>query len=91
MHVFPFSPRPQTPAARMPQLDRALVKERAARLRGKAAELLAAHLAAQQNKVFDVLMERAGLGRTPGFTEIAIPDEKIGQGAILRASATGSR
>ncbi|MFZ0570260.1 MAG: tRNA (N(6)-L-threonylcarbamoyladenosine(37)-C(2))-methylthiotransferase MtaB [Rhodomicrobium sp.] len=90
MHVFPFSPRPQTPAARMPQLDRSLVKERAARLRGKAAELLAAHLAAQQNKVFDVLMERAGLGRTPGFTEIAIPDEKIGQGAILRARATGS-
>ena len=67
MHVFPFSPRPQTPAARMPQLDRSLVKERAARLRGKAAELLAAHLAAQQNKVFDVLMERAGLGRNSRF------------------------
>ncbi len=90
MHVFPFSARPQTPAARMPQLDRSLVKERAARLRGKAAELLKAHLEAQQNKVFEVLMERAGLGRTPGFTEIAIPDEKTAQGAILRARATGS-
>ncbi len=90
MHVFPFSARPQTPAARMPQLDRSLVKERAARLRGKAAELLKAHLEAQQNKGFEVLMERAGLGRTPGFTEIAIPDEKTGQGAILRARATGS-
>jgi len=90
MHVFPFSARPQTPAARMPQLDRSLVRERAARLRGKAAERLTAHLQAQQNKVFEVLMERAGLGRTPGFTEIAIPDESARQGAILRARATGS-
>jgi threonylcarbamoyladenosine tRNA methylthiotransferase MtaB len=90
LHVFPFSPRPHTPAARMPQLDRALVKERAARLRGKAAERLAAHLVAQRNKVFDVLMERAGLGRTPGFTEIAIAGEPAGQGAILKARATGA-
>jgi threonylcarbamoyladenosine tRNA methylthiotransferase MtaB len=90
LHVFPFSARPQTPAARMPQLGRALVKERAARLRQKATERLAIHLQAQQNKVFDVLMERAGLGRTPGFTEIAIPEGCPSPGAIVRARATGA-
>jgi threonylcarbamoyladenosine tRNA methylthiotransferase MtaB len=90
LHVFPYSARPHTPAARMPQLGRALVKERAARLRDKAHERLAAHLAAQRNRVFDVLMERAGLGRTPGFTEIAIAGEPAGEGAILRARATGA-
>ncbi len=89
VHVFPYSARPRTPAARMPQLGRGLVKERAARLRGKAGERLTTHLKAQQNKVFDVLIERSGLGRTPGFTEIEIPDERASQGAIVRARATG--
>jgi threonylcarbamoyladenosine tRNA methylthiotransferase MtaB len=89
MHVFPFSARPFTPAARMPQLDRGLVKERAARLRGKASERLTVHLEAQQNMVFDVLMEREHLGRTPGFTEMEIADEEASQGAIVKARATG--
>jgi threonylcarbamoyladenosine tRNA methylthiotransferase MtaB len=90
LHVFPFSARQQTPAARMPQLDRALVKERAARLRSKAAERLSLHLEAQQGKVFEVLMERDGLGRTPGFTEIEISG-KAGatRGAIVKARAAG--
>jgi threonylcarbamoyladenosine tRNA methylthiotransferase MtaB len=91
LHVFPFSARPKTPAARMPQLDRGLVKERAARLRSKAAERLKAHLHGETGKTFDVLMERAGIGRTPGFTEMAVgggpnPPEP---GAIVRAKATG--
>ena len=73
----------------MPQLGRGLVKERAARLRGKASERLTTHLEAEQNKVFDVLMERSRLGRTPGFTEIEIADEPASQGAIVRARATG--
>ncbi len=47
LHVFPFSPRPGTPAARMPQLDRALIKERAQRLREKGEAALRAHLDAQ--------------------------------------------
>jgi threonylcarbamoyladenosine tRNA methylthiotransferase MtaB len=92
LHVFPFSARPKTPAARMPQLDRGLVKERAARLRSKAAERLTAHLHGETGKTFDVLMERAGIGRTPGFTEMAVgaganlPEP----GAIVRAKATGA-
>jgi threonylcarbamoyladenosine tRNA methylthiotransferase MtaB len=90
LHVFPFSPRPQTPAARMPQLDRALVKDRAARLRRKAAKRLALHLEAEQGKVFEVLMEGDGLGRTPGFTEIEVAGEGGElRGAIVKARATG--
>ena len=89
LHVFPFSARPQTAAARMPQLDRALVKERAARLRRKAAERLSLHLQAQQGKVFEVLMEHNGMGRTPGFTEIEISGEGMELGGrILKARAT---
>jgi threonylcarbamoyladenosine tRNA methylthiotransferase MtaB len=59
------------------------------RLRREAAQRLTEHLQAQQNKVFDVLMEREGLGRTPGFTEIEIPDCSLVQGAIVRARVTG--
>jgi threonylcarbamoyladenosine tRNA methylthiotransferase MtaB len=89
MHVFPFSARPDTPAARMPQLDRSLVKERAARLREKASGRLLTHLHEQQNKEFEVLIERGKLGRTPGFTEIQLAQGSPGQGAIVRARATG--
>ncbi len=90
LHVFPYSARPQTPAARMPQLDRGLVKERAARLRRKAGERLNLHLEAQQDKIFEVLMERDGIGRTPGFTEIEISGEGgDSRGAIVKARATG--
>jgi threonylcarbamoyladenosine tRNA methylthiotransferase MtaB len=89
MHVFPFSARPKTPAARMPQLDRGLVRERAAILRNKASERLTGHLKDQQDKVFEVLIERSSLGRTPGFTEIEIAGERLGQGAIVKARATG--
>ena len=89
LHVFPFSARPQTAAARMPQLDRALVKERAARLRRKAADRLSLHLQAQQDKVFQVLMEHNGMGRTPGFTEIEISGEGMGSGGrIVKARTT---
>ena len=68
LHVFPFSPRPGTPAARMPQLDRALVKERAARLREEGDAALAAHLAAERGAVRRVLVEQGGVGRTEQFT-----------------------
>lgn len=88
VHTFPFSPRPGTPAARMPQVDRALVKDRAARLREVAQRSLIAHLERQQGRVFDVLMERPGTGRTPGFTEIVI-DERVEVGSVIQAKATG--
>ena len=67
LHVFPFSPRRATPAARMPQLARPVVAERARRLREAGAAALAAHLAAQVGRVHTVLTERGNVGRTEGF------------------------
>ena len=64
LHVFPFSARPGTPAARMPQVDRGLVKERARRLRDAGSRALAGSLASRVGTVADVLIERDGLGRS---------------------------
>jgi threonylcarbamoyladenosine tRNA methylthiotransferase MtaB len=72
LHVFPFSPRPGTPAARMPQLDRAEIKERARRLREKGEAALTAHLAAQVGARHRVLAERGGIGRTEQFTPVKL-------------------
>ncbi|NRP69331.1 Threonylcarbamoyladenosine tRNA methylthiotransferase MtaB [Ensifer psoraleae] len=68
LHVFPYSARPGTPAARMPQLDRALVKERAARLRAKGTELHAAHLDRMVGSEQSILVEMNGLAHTENFT-----------------------
>jgi threonylcarbamoyladenosine tRNA methylthiotransferase MtaB len=73
LHVFPFSPRPGTPAARMPQLDREVVKDRARRLRAKGEAALARHLAAQVGAKSRVLTERGGIGRTEQFTPVRLP------------------
>jgi threonylcarbamoyladenosine tRNA methylthiotransferase MtaB len=64
LHVFPFSPRPGTPAARMPQLPRELVRERAAHLREAGARALARSLAGRVGDVAMVLVERPGFGRS---------------------------
>jgi threonylcarbamoyladenosine tRNA methylthiotransferase MtaB len=72
LHVFPFSPRPGTPAARMPQLDRTIVKERAQRLREKGEAALRAHLEAQIGSRRQVLTERGGIGRTEQFTTVRL-------------------
>lgn len=72
LHVFPFSPRPGTPAARMPQVDRAVVKERARRLRKKGEGTLRRHLAAQVGAKRRVLTERGGIGRTEQFTPVRL-------------------
>ena len=70
LHVFPFSPRSGTPAARMPQLDRALVKDRAARLRARGDAALAARLASLVGTAQTLLMEKDGMGRTPCFAPV---------------------
>ncbi|UOK73133.1 tRNA (N(6)-L-threonylcarbamoyladenosine(37)-C(2))-methylthiotransferase MtaB [Ancylobacter polymorphus] len=72
LHVFPFSPRPGTPAARMPAVDPALVKERARRLRDKGAQALLRHLAAEVGARREVLAERGGLARTKSFTPVRL-------------------
>ncbi|MTI44070.1 threonylcarbamoyladenosine tRNA methylthiotransferase MtaB [Roseibium hamelinense] len=87
LHVFPFSPRPGTPAARMPQLDRALIKERGARLRAKGEEALAKHLAGEVGKLRPVLVEKQGLGRTEQFTLTEITGGVAGD--IVETRITG--
>ena len=88
LHVFPFSPRKGTPAARMPQVNRVAVKERAARLRDLGTTVLGQFLDKQRGSEVDVLMERDGLGRTPQFAEIRLPAD-VPSGAMLRARVSG--
>jgi len=71
LHVFPFSPRPGTPAALMPPLPRAVVKERAERLRAAGAEGLSRHLDRQIGRMVRALVEKPGLARAEDFTELA--------------------
>jgi threonylcarbamoyladenosine tRNA methylthiotransferase MtaB len=72
LHVFPFSPRPGTPAARMPQLRRELIKDRARRLREKGAAALRCHLEAEVGACRRVLAEQPALGRTEQFTPVRL-------------------
>jgi threonylcarbamoyladenosine tRNA methylthiotransferase MtaB len=88
LHVFPFSPRPGTPAARMPQLPKAVVKERAARLRAAGEAALARHLARQAGRTLQGLVERPGIARAEDFTEIAFEGEAT-PGAIIALRVTG--
>jgi threonylcarbamoyladenosine tRNA methylthiotransferase MtaB len=74
LHVFPFSARPGTPAARMPPVAPEIVKARAKRLREAGDAALRAHLAAQTGKVLKVLTERGGTGRTVDFSRVKIGD-----------------
>jgi len=72
LHVFPFSPRPGTPAARMPQVDRAVVKERARRLREKGEIALRGHLDREVGSHRRVLVESGALGRTEQFVPVRL-------------------
>src|SRR6266545_4824859 len=88
LHVFPFSPRPGTPAARMPQVARDVVKDRARRLRGKGAEALKRHLDREVGARRKVLVETHEMGRTEHFTlvRLAGPAEA---GAVLEVHIVG--
>ncbi|MDQ6701964.1 MAG: tRNA (N(6)-L-threonylcarbamoyladenosine(37)-C(2))-methylthiotransferase MtaB [Pseudomonadota bacterium] len=72
LHVFPFSARPGTPAARMPPVAPEIVKARAKRLREAGGAALRKHLEAQTGKILPVLTERGGIGRTGDFTRVRI-------------------
>jgi threonylcarbamoyladenosine tRNA methylthiotransferase MtaB len=77
-HIFPFSPRPNTPAARMPQLARELVKARAARLRTAATERRHRWLDSLVGSTLPVLMENGGKGHTDAFAPVAIDGARRG-------------
>ncbi len=88
LHVFPFSPRKGTPAARMPQVARPVVKERARRLRESGAATLAHFLERQRGAETEVLVERRGIGRTPHFAEIEV-EPALEVGVLAHARIAG--
>jgi threonylcarbamoyladenosine tRNA methylthiotransferase MtaB len=91
-HVFPYSMRAGTPAARMPQLPGALIKERAARLRAAAQAALAAELCARIGTETDVLIERPGMGRAAFYAPVSFtgPDAVASVRRMRLVESTGS-
>lgn len=87
LHVFPFSPRPGTPAARMPPVPAEAVNERARRLRDVGATAISRHLETQQGRIVELLLERSTTGRTPQFAEMVLA-EPADAGDIIRARVT---
>ena len=87
LHVFPYSPRPGTPAARMPQLERAVIKARAQRLREAGDEALSRHLQRLVGRTVSALVERDGLARAEDFTEIGFSGA-ADPGTIVRLRIT---
>jgi threonylcarbamoyladenosine tRNA methylthiotransferase MtaB len=83
-HVFPFSPRPNTPAARMPQLRRELVKARAARLREAAAERRSCWLETMIGTAQRVLIENGGKGHADNFAPVTVAGASRGQTGLAR-------
>ncbi|HVM22713.1 MAG TPA: MiaB/RimO family radical SAM methylthiotransferase [Sphingomicrobium sp.] len=83
-HIFPFSPRPETPAARMPQLPRELVKARAARLRAAAAGRRSRWLESLVGTLQPVLIENQGKGHSDNFAPVAIEGAERGQSSAAR-------
>jgi threonylcarbamoyladenosine tRNA methylthiotransferase MtaB len=88
LHVFPFSPRPGTPAARMPQLDRAVIKARSQRLRDTGEVALRRFLESQVGTQRQVLTERGGIGRTEQFTAVRLASA-IAPGTFIDLTMAG--
>lgn len=92
LHVFPYSPRPGTPAARMPQVASGAIKERAKRLRAAGEAALRQRLQAEIGATRDVLIESDGQGRTEHYLPVAIAGERVGSVVGLRiAGSDGER
>ena len=82
LHVFPYSPRPGTPAARMPQVDGRAIRERAARLRAAGQRRVALHLDGELGEQRRILMEGPRLGRTEQFAEVEFPQGGAESGIV---------
>ncbi|MEP5631148.1 MAG: tRNA (N(6)-L-threonylcarbamoyladenosine(37)-C(2))-methylthiotransferase MtaB [Tateyamaria sp.] len=76
LHVFPYSPRPGTPAARMPQVNGKEIKDRAAKLRAAGDAQVIKHQAAQVGRTHNILMENPHMGRTEQFAEVHFDTEQ---------------
>ena len=88
LHVFPYSPRPGTPAARMPQLEGPTIRDRAARLRKKGEGAVQSHLAAQVGTTQTVLTETPHMGRTEHFAEVIFKAPQP-EGSLIKTEITG--
>jgi threonylcarbamoyladenosine tRNA methylthiotransferase MtaB len=88
LHVFPYSARPGTPAARMPAVNGAAIKDRAARLRAAGDAQVSTHLAAQIGRTHHILMESPRMGRTEQFTEVTFATDQP-ESRIVTAKITG--
>lgn len=88
LHVFPYSPRPGTPAAKMPQVDGKVIKDRAARLREKGADALSRHYDELVGQTLEFVMERGGVGRAANFAPARL-DAPARAGALVMARVTG--
>jgi threonylcarbamoyladenosine tRNA methylthiotransferase MtaB len=86
--MFPYSPRPGTPAARMPQLPGPIIKERAARLRAAGDAALAAELSSRIGSETDVLIERPGIGRAAFYAAVSFTAAAI-EGSVRRMRLVG--
>ncbi len=91
LHVFTFSPRPGTPAARMPQVERETILARAARLRAIGEQRLQRHLGAQHGKTLRVLAERGGQARAADFTLVRTPGAEPGTLFDVRVTGDDGR
>lgn len=89
LHVFPYSKREGTPAAKIPsQVNGNVIKDRAARLRAKGDAQVAKHLSQQLGRQHNVLMENPNMGRTEQFTEVSFAIPQI-EGALIQTRITG--
>jgi threonylcarbamoyladenosine tRNA methylthiotransferase MtaB len=88
LHVFPYSPRPGTPAARMPQVAGPAIKERAKRLRAAGEAALRKRLQAEVGKTRQVLIESEAQGRTEHYLPVAIAGERVGSVVPRRIAAS---
>lgn len=89
-HIFPYSLRPGTPAARMPQVARDVVKARAAELRTRAAAVRARWLASLVGETLPILAERGGTGYAPNYAPVALPPGTA-PGKIIDVTPSGLR
>ena len=87
LHIFPYSPRQGTPAARMPQVNGNQIKRRAAILRDLGTKQIKSHLSSQLGKDHRILMENGYMGRTEQFTEVKFDKEQI-EGSIVLGKIT---
>nr|WP_295888199.1 tRNA (N(6)-L-threonylcarbamoyladenosine(37)-C(2))-methylthiotransferase MtaB [uncultured Devosia sp.] len=90
LHVFPYSPREGTPAARMPQVSGKIARARAALLRAEGDRQFAKLCGSRVGKIENVLIERNGIGRTEQFVPVAVPGSQPGELLAVRITGTAA-